>query len=100
MIGAMVWIGNLKSPLVGDRDLDKLALSRTYVGLSQRVRRYQMQAQSVRLLSFCGQRQRNLAMIRPVASLSIPAQSLPQSYAEFLRQYFPIQQRLELNQPA
>ena len=37
MIGAMVWIGNLKSPLVGDRDLDKLALSRIY----GRVRRYQ-----------------------------------------------------------
>ena len=45
MIGAMVWIGNLKSPLVGDRDLDKLALSRIY----GRVRRYQMSAQSVRL---------------------------------------------------
>ena len=38
MIGAMVWIGNLKSPLVGDRDLDKLALSRIY----GRFRRYQI----------------------------------------------------------
>ena len=100
MIGAMVRIGNLKSPLVGDRDLNKLALSRICVSLYGRVRRYQMQAQSVRLLSFYGQRQRNLAMIRPVASLSIPAQSLPQSYAEFLRQDFPTQQRLEPNQPA
>ena len=49
MIGAMVRIGNLKSPLVGDRDLNKLALSRICVSLYGRVRRYQMQAQSVRL---------------------------------------------------
>ena len=49
MIGAMVWIGNLKSPLIGYRDLDKLALSRTYVGLYGRVRANRSGVGSVRL---------------------------------------------------